>query len=141
CCTVGLIVIVCHPQEKAMRTMLKLTLATFAGVAMGGFAIQVINAQSKPPRLFCCRDRRDRSGCLQNLCRTQYLGRQCSRGSLPGAGWQDHSYGWRATETCRDHRLGKRRQSKGMVHFGCLQGTIRDKAAKFRGFIAEGVSP
>src|SRR3954463_14588360 len=61
-------------------------------------------------------------------------------GSLPGAGWQDHSYGWRATETCRDHRLGKRRQSKGMVHFGCLQGTIRDKAAKFRGFIAEGVS-
>ena len=35
-----------------MRTMLKLTLATFAGVAMGGFAIQVINAQSKPPAYF-----------------------------------------------------------------------------------------
>src|SRR3954447_2217125 len=143
CCTVALIVIVCHPQEKAMRIMLKLTLATFAGVAMGGFAIQVINAQSKPPAYFVAeidvtdpavyKTYVERNTSVVNAHGGRFLVRGGKTTAMDGEppkrvviiAWEneDKARAWYASAAYKE-----------II-------PIRDKAAKFRGFIAEGVSP
>ncbi len=126
-----------------MRTMLKLAFATLAGTAIGGLAIQAIHAQSKPPAYFVAeidvtdpdvyKTYVERNTSVVNT----YGGRFLVRGGKTIA--MDGEPPKRVVIIAWENEDKARAWYSSAAYKEIIP--IRDKAAKFRGFIAEGVSP
>ena len=126
-----------------MRTMLTLTLATLSGVATGAPAIQALHAQNKSPAYFVAeidvadpavyKTYVERNTSVVNTYGGRFLVRGGKTTAMDGEppkrvviiAWEneDKAREWYTSEAYKE-----------II-------PIRDKAAKFRGFIAEGVSP
>ena len=126
-----------------MRTMHKLTLATLAGVAIGASAIQAIHAQNKLPAYFVAEiDVTDPDAYKTYVERNTsvvntYGGRFLVRGGKTTA--MDGEPPKRVVIIAWENEDKARAWYTSAAYKEIIP--IRDKAAKFRGFIVEGVSP
>jgi uncharacterized protein (DUF1330 family) len=130
-------------QEEIMKTILKLASATIAGAAIGALAIEAIHAQSKSPAYFVAeidvtdadiyKTYVERNTSIVNAHGGRFLVRGGKTTAMDGEppkrvviiAWEndDKAKAWYTSAAYKE-----------II-------PIRDKAAKFRGFIAEGVSP
>ncbi len=125
-----------------MRTILTLTLATLVGVVIGASAIHAIQAQTKPPAYFIAEiDVNDSSAYKTYVERNTAVvdahgGRFLVRGGKTTA--MDGEPPKRIVVIAWENEDKARAWYTSAAYKDIIP--IRDKAAKFRGFIAEGVS-
>jgi len=126
-----------------MRTMLKLTLATIAGTAIGALADQTMHAQSKPPAYFVAEIDVTNPDIYKTYVERNtsvvkaHGGRFLVRGGKTTV--MDGEPPKRVVIIAWDNEDNARAWYTSAAYKEIIP--IRDKAAKFRGFIAEGVSP
>ena len=125
-----------------MRTMLTLTLATIAGIAIGALAIQATQAQSKPAAYFVAEIDVTDPGVYKTYIERNtsvvntYGGRFLVRGGKTTS--MDGEPPKRIVIIAWDNEDKARAWYTSAAYKEIIP--IRDKAARFRGFIAEGVS-